>query len=278
VLIAVVVLIAIGTGVAVVARSTNEDADVQVVDTSGHALPHAVVVAANHVLAMAESHDLKGLDAADSQGVSNNPAVIEQTDLLSTPGGFDSLVDLLRNTRATAEPGSLMVEWTGGEYSETSYAPGSHPPGARDQGLQANFFQNRGHWVLSGVSIAFAGSFVPFGPYGPFLGGWGAHDTALYINPDGSFAYTTRGFACPSSDSRCQDRFVGDFIIDGLNATGRILSVRSDRLTARVTTSTLTKEVPLGPTTFTFHPTTDTVSTPWGTLCGLRSPVSFCGA
>jgi len=275
----VIVLAAVGIGIGALGLSSRTSTRFSIVptDTAGTPLPGALVALADKVIFAAQQHDARALGRLVDAGDPTDPGVLEQNELLAMPGAFETVVTLLTRTRAYSSPDSEGYIWRGPAPGPSRASP-TQSRGPSYDGIQMTFFHVNS-WAFFGIAEAASGTGLASKPYGGFVGGWFGHDRAMWINPDGSFTLTARSFVdCGAKVEAGCDRFVGNEIIDGANATGRVTAVVHGTAYGVVTFST-SPDWPKGSIKLSFHPATDTVTLSSGELfCGPGSPAAYCGA
>ena len=106
------------------------------------------------------------------------------------------------------------------------------------------------------------------------VGVWGGHGRGIVIRADGTFTYSARTYrVCGQQPPPC-DRFVGNFIYDGDNASGRISLATGNGV---VTATTDAVDMPLGPIRIRSDPVGDRVWIGGVDYCG-RQSAGTCGA
>lgn len=278
-LLLLVVLATVGIGVAAIGLESPREA--ATVDQGTRSLPRGLVQLADTVIGMAEHHDVDHLARLSSLGVLNNPTVFETKALFESPGEFGNLIELLTTSTPATSPylpdwfvwnASGSSWWLSGQSRARTLRP-------RFGGLEVSFGKNQGHWELLSIGMPPAETFAPFGVAHRFTGEWSAHDRFLTVNPNGSVVLSARGFGCPADDTACQDHIVGNEIIDGANAVGRITHVVGATATLVIRSSTLRAQFPLGTATMTYRPSTDSITVGgFTTVCGPHGTPRICGA
>jgi hypothetical protein len=115
------------------------------------------------------------------------------------------------------------------------------------------------------------------GDFARFAGDWYAHGAGLAIEPDGSFSLGFRIYEFCDDDPPPCDRMVGNEIIEGGLAKGRL--VRGlDTVYALIIESTDPETFPAGRSEVVLDTSSDTLELGGRQFCGERAEPGTCGA
>lgn len=112
-------------------------------------------------------------------------------------------------------------------------------------------------------------------PAASLVGVWGGHGRGIVIHADGTFTYSARTYrVCGQQPAPC-DRFVGNYIYDGDNASGWISLTTGNGVVTRTTDAV---DTPLGPVRVRLDPARDVLWVNGTDYCGPQAAAGTCGA